>query len=175
MSNWVVLFIIGVLGVIAGLMALFEPFGASLVATAIAGWSFLVLGILQIIDGVRAEGWGGKIWSILLGVIAVFLSINLLGNPLKGMIALTIVVGIIFLVSGLFKILLGFRIENAQLKWAVILSGIISAFLGFMVLSNIPGSAVITLGVMLGIELLSNGIAMIALAMARKSGEVADG
>lgn len=172
MSNWVVLLVIGILGVIAGIMALFNPFGASLVATAIAGWSFLILGILQIFEGLRSEGWGGKMWSILMGVIAVFLAVNLLGKPLEGMIALTILVGIMFLASGLFKILIGFRVQNAQFKWAVIFSGIISAFLGFMVLSNIPGSAVITLGVMLGVELLSNGVSAIALALVRKSGEI---
>lgn len=168
MSNWVVLLVVGILSVIAGLMALFNPFGASMVVTAIAGWSFLILGILQIFEGLRAEGWGGKMWSMLIGIVAVILGVNLLGEPLKGMLVLTTVVGVIFLVSGLFKLFAGFRIENPQLKWAVIFSGIISAFLGFMVLSNIPGSAVVTLGVLLGVELLSNGVTTIALALTRK-------
>lgn len=169
MGNWMILMVLGVLGVIAGMMALFNPFGASLAATAIAGWSFLILGALQIFEGIRSEGWGGKAWSILMGVVAVFLGVNILGEPLQGMLALTIVVGAMFLASGLFKFIVGWQIEKSELKWAVILSGAVSAVLGFMVLSNIPGSAVVTLGVLLGIELLSSGVSMIALALMRKS------
>lgn len=172
MGNWMILMILGVLGVIAGLMALFNPFGASMAATVIAGWSFLILGALQIYEGLRSEGWGGKAWSILMGVVAVFLGVNLLARPLEGMIALTIVVGAMFLASGLFKLIVGWRIRKSELKWAVVISGLVSAVLGFMVLSNIPGSAVVTLGVLLGIELLSSGVSMVALALARKAGGV---
>ncbi|WP_164726892.1 HdeD family acid-resistance protein [Shimia sediminis] len=172
MGNWMILMILGVLGVIAGLMALFNPFGASMAATVIAGWSFLILGALQIYEGLRSEGWGGKAWSILMGVVAVFLGVNLLARPLEGMIALTIVVGAMFLASGLFKLIVGWRIHKSELKWAVVISGLVSAVLGFMVLSNIPGSAVVTLGVLLGIELLSSGVSMVALALARKAGGV---
>lgn len=171
MGNWMILMVLGVLGVVAGLMALFNPFGASLAATAIAGWSFLILGALQIYEGLRSEGWGGKAWSILMGVVAVFLGVNILGEPLQGMLALTIVVGAMFLASGLFKFIVGWQIQRSELKWAVVISGAVSAVLGFMVLSNIPGSAVVTLGVLLGIELLSSGVSMIALAMVRKSGD----
>lgn len=168
MNNWVTMLIIGVLSLIAGLMAMFNPFGASLVATAIAGWSFAILGVLQIFDGVRAEGWGGKLWAILLGVIALFLGINILGEPLQGMVALTVVVGFMFAVSGIFKVIVGFAVPSSPLKWAVLVSGAVSLVLGFMVLSNIPGSAVVALGVLLAVELLSNGVSMIALALSRK-------
>lgn len=173
MSNWMILMVLGILGVIAGLMALFNPFGASLAATVIAGWSFLILGALQIYESLRSEGWGGKMWSILMGIVAVFLGVNLLARPLEGMIALTIVVGAMFLASGLFKLIVGWRIRKSELKWAVLISGLVSVVLGFMVLSNMPGAAVVTLGVLLGIELLSSGVSMIALALARKSGGVA--
>ncbi|WP_299353874.1 DUF308 domain-containing protein [uncultured Shimia sp.] len=172
MGNWMILMILGVLGVVAGLMALLNPFGASLTATVIAGWSFLILGALQIYASMRSEGWSSKAWSILMGVVAVILGVSLLANPLEGMIALTIVVGAMFLASGLFKLIVGWSIQQSELKWAVVISGLVSAVLGFMVLSNMPGAAVVTLGVLLGIELLSSGVSMIALALARKAGGV---
>jgi len=85
---------------------------------------------------------------------------------------LTIVLGIMFLTSGAFKLIVGFRIHDKMLKWAVVISGTISALLGFMVLTNLPGAAVVALGVMLAVELLSNGVSAISLAMSRKSGGV---
>lgn len=172
MNNWVVLLVIGVLSVIAGIVALLNPFAASVTVNLIAGWSFIILGVLQIIEAIRAEGWGGKLWTLLLGVVALFVGVNLVGKPLEGMVTLTIVLGIMFLISGAFKLIVGFRIHDNMLKWTVVISGVISALLGFMVLTNLPGSAVIALGVMLAVELLSNGVSAISLAMSRKSGGV---
>lgn len=168
--NWIIMLIAGVLSVIAGFVALANPFGASLVATSIAGWSFLILGVLQIFAAFGAEGFGGKIWGLLLGIVAVVLGVNILGEPLASMVTLTIVVGIMFVMSGVFKIIFGFGVQGSM-KWAVILSGVISLMLGGMVLTNIPGSAVVALGVLLAVELLSNGISMIAMALTVKSVE----
>lgn len=173
MGNWIVLLIVGILFVIAGILALLNPFAASMTANFIAGWSFIILGIVQAVGAFMSEGWGGKLWTLLLGIIALIIGINLVGSPLTGMIALTIVLGIMFLASGVFKLIVGFRIHDNAMKWAVVISGIVSGLLGFMILTNIPGSAVIALGVMLAVELLSNGVSAIALAMSRKSGGVA--
>jgi len=172
MNNWIVLLVIGILSVIAGIVALLNPFAASVTVNLIAGWSFIVLGILQIIEAIRAEGWGGKLWTLLLGVVALLVGVNLVGRPLEGLVTLTIVVGIMFLTSGAFKLIVGFRVHDKMLKWAVVISGAISALLGVWVLTNLERSAVVALGIMLAVELLSNGVSAISLAMSRKSGGV---
>ena len=83
MSNWILLTIVGVLAIIAGILALLNPFPASLAAVRLASWAFLFLGGLQIFEAFRAETWGGKLWTLLLGVVAVIVGINLLGRPLE--------------------------------------------------------------------------------------------
>ncbi len=171
-KNWMILFVLGCLSVLAGILALLNPFGATLAAELLAGWSFLVIGVAQIINAFREEEWGGRLWTILLGVVALLAGISLVMNPLAGIITLTVVLGVMFLVSGIFKLIVGFRVHDSALKWAVIISGIISILLGLMILSNFPGSAVVALGVMLAVELLSNGVTAIALAWSRKSGGV---
>ena len=172
MKNWFLLLIVGILFILAGLVALLNPFAASMTVSFIAGWSFIIVGVLQMIEAINAEGWGGKLWSLLLGVVSLLVGISLVANPLSGMVPLTIMLGVMFLVSGLFKLIVGFRVHDKLLKWTVILSGGISAILGFMILTNLPGAAVIALGVMLAIELLSNGVRAISLALSRKSGGV---
>lgn len=49
----------------------------------------------------------------------------------------------------------------------LILSGILSFVLGVMIFGNIAGVAVSLLGIILGIELISNGISVIMLSMAK--------
>lgn len=172
MQNWKLQLFTGILFVIGGLLALFNPLAASLSVELLAGWFFLVIGAFQLVAAIRADDWGGRLWLILMGVVAIVLGINLLGQPLSGLIALTIVAGILFLVSAVLKIIVGLRVAMTELKIAVILSGVVSGLLGIMILSNIPGSAVVTLGILMGVELLSSGVATIALALARKSGGV---
>ncbi|WP_204113562.1 HdeD family acid-resistance protein [Shimia biformata] len=167
MKNWLILLLLGILSIVAGFLALFNPFAASLTANLIAGWSFVVIGILQVWEAFREEGWGGRIWALLLGLITLVLGVSLVAHPLQGIVALTIVAGVMFLASGVAKVILSFQLPS-PLKWALLLSGVVSAILGFMVLSNMPSSAVVTLGLLLAVELLSNGAALVALAFARK-------
>ena len=168
MSNWIIMMLVGILSIVAGIVALLNPFGASVVATLITGWSFFILGFLQLIAGFRAQGTGNKVLGVILGLIALFIGINLVAKPLEGVITLTMVAGIMFLASGIFKAWFGFANTEGGLRGAMMISGVISILLGVMVLSNFPQSATVVLGILLGVELLSNGISAIALAMIGK-------
>ena len=163
------LFIIaGVLSVLAGLYALINPFPATLVATVMAGWAFLIYAVLQVAAAFQAEGWGGRIWSILIGVLAFIVGIEVLANPLESVLTLTLMVGILFIASGVAKIVASFSLKGTGLFWPIMISGISSLILAFMILSNFPVSAAVALGFLLGVELLSNGIATLAFAFATR-------
>lgn len=159
------LIIVGVLSAIAGIYALMNPLPATLAATVIAGWAFLIYGILHIFAVFSATGWGGRIWAVLLGVLGVIIGIEILANPLESVITLTLAVGIMFLASGIAKVIMGFTLQVPQFRWAIVLSGVVSVILGVMIFSNFPQSAAVVLGILLGVELLSNGVASIAIAM----------
>ncbi|MEP2531840.1 DUF308 domain-containing protein [Shimia sp.] len=169
MSNWVIMLLVGILSLVAGIIALLNPFAASVTATLITGWSFFILGFIQIIAGLRAEGVGHKVLGALLGLVALIIGLNLLAEPLRGLVALTMIAGIMFLVSGIFKAWVGFSGAQGPMRSALMISGLVSIVLGVMVLSNFPQSATVVLGVLLGIELLSNGVSAIALAIVAKN------
>lgn len=173
MPNRTTLVILGVLSLIAGIFALLNPFPASLAAVRLASWAFLIFGALQVIDAFTAQGWGAKLWSLILGVVAFLIGIDLLTEPLAGLIKLTMVLGVLFLVSGAFKFIVGWGIRRSDLKAAVILSGLASLLIGFIIMSNFPASAATSLGILLGIELISNGVSAIALGWSRASGGLA--
>ena len=126
MSNWIIMMLVGILSLVAGIVALLNPFGASVVATLITGWSFFILGFLQLIAGLRAEGAGNKVLGALLGLIALFIGINLVAEPLRGMITLTMIAGIMFLASGIFKAWFGFANTQGSLRGAMMISGLVS-------------------------------------------------
>lgn len=169
MKNKVFAIILGVLSIVAGIFCLINPLAGSLASTLIAGWSFLILGAIQLFVAFRETGWGSRIWALLLGILGVLAGISLLSNPLEGVLTLTVILGVLFLVTGIMKFVAGFALPSGNLKLMVIISGAISAILGLMILSDFPGSAVVTLGVLLGVELIADGIAVLGLANSERS------
>lgn len=161
--------IVGVLSILAGILALANPLAATLTAELIAGWSFLFIGILEIIAAFQVKGWGGRIWIILLGIACVILGIVMLRNPLAGVVSLTILAASLFLVNGIFKVVASFSLRKTGGFWLLLLSGALSIILSIMIFSNFPASALTILGVMLAVELISNGIALIGLSGTREA------
>ena len=162
--HWVLMLVAGVLSVLAGLFAIFNPLAGSIAAVTIAGWGFLVLGVLELVAAFQAIGWGARLWAILLAVIAIIAGIQLLTDVLGGLFSLTFLLAVLFLASGIFKIIASFQTPG-DLRWLVLLSGVVSLILAFMILSSFPASAMTILGILLGVELLSNGVSLITLSM----------
>ena len=164
-SSWIWIALLAVISLIGGVLALVNPFAATLAATLMAGWTFAILGVFQIVQAFQVRGWGGFIWALLFGVLTLVVGISLVFDPLAGMVSLTLLVAVLFLVLGAIKIMYAFSLRPiAGWGWALA-SGILSLLLGIMILANFPWSAVSVLGILLGIELLSNGVLFLLLAL----------
>jgi uncharacterized membrane protein HdeD (DUF308 family) len=160
---WVIL---GIISIAGGILALASPLVATFVATTIAAWVFIFVGVAQVIGAFSAEGAWAKIGNILLGALAVFLGFSILQNPLAGALALTTLVGILFLASGVFKLVLAFSVEERRAFWLILISGALSVLLAILIFSNFPYSAATMLGILLGVDLISNGVSLIAMSLA---------
>jgi len=173
MKNWIWWMIAGVLSLIGGFFALANPLAATLAAELFAGWTFMLVGVLTLFSAFTDQGWGARIAAIILGAFVLVFGIILVANPLAGMITLTTMAGVMLLVVGACRIMLAFATDISQIRWIMILSGALSIILGIMIFSNFPQSAAVVLGAFLAIELISNGVSLIALSFARKSLEPA--
>lgn len=172
MDRPIVSIVTGVIALIGGVMALFNPLAATLTATALAGWFFILIGVLQIVAAFRGEGWGAKVLYAIMGVVFLLLGANLLGEPLAGVLSLTMLVAILFLVGGVIKIGMSAALGLGQF-WPLAVSGVLSLILAFMIFTNFPESAVVTLGLLLGVELLSTGVSLISFGLAGRRSSAA--
>ncbi|MBN7777475.1 DUF308 domain-containing protein [Nitratireductor aquimarinus] len=169
MKNWFWWLLAGIISLVGGFIALANPLAATLTAELLAGWVFIVVGILTILSVFNDQGWGGRLLSILLGLALLFVGVSLIANPLGGMVSLTFVVAAMLLAMGVMRIFLGIGASDSRLRWIMILAGIVSLVLGGMILANFPQSALVVLGIFLAVELISNGVSLIVLALSRKS------
>ncbi|PTN02186.1 uncharacterized membrane protein HdeD (DUF308 family) [Rhodovulum imhoffii] len=163
---WVLL---GLLSLAAGALALVNPMVATLTAETLAGFAFLALGVLQIIAAFEDKGWKPRFWVLLAGLLGVLLGVSMLLNPLAGVLSLTLVVAILFLSLGFLRVVMSFYLRRSRLFWPMLLGGAVSAVLGMMILGNFPQSAESILGILLAVELLTNGVVLVVLGLMRRA------
>ena len=168
MKNSVLMLGTGALSLIGGIFALLNPLAATLTAELLTGYLFIAIGVLMLLSILGDESWGSRILSLILGAAVLAIGINLVANPLQGVLRLTVVVAVLMLFIGALRIVVAFRMPSAGLKAALILSGLVSAGLGTMILTSFPFSAAVVLGILLAIELISNGISLITLGLAAR-------
>lgn len=164
MTNWILWLLIGAITLLGGIFALLNPFAATLAATTLAAWIFLFAGVLQIVGLFRTDGWGARLWGLILALAFIWLGITVLADPLRGVISLTLVAGIMFLATGIAKVIFAFRIRGSGYFMLTLLSGLVSLALGIMVFTNFPQSAAVVLGVLLAVELIATGITLVSFA-----------
>ncbi|SFU15086.1 HdeD family acid-resistance protein [Sedimentitalea nanhaiensis] len=164
MKTWVKWLILGILSIAFGLFVLANPVAASIAVTTLAGIMFAVSGGIQLVAGFGEESTGAKLMGIALGVLMLFLGVSLMFHPLQGVISLTLLVAILFLASGIARVITSFQMRDTLFFWPMLLSGALSVLLGGYILANFATVAPSLLGILLGIELLFNGAGLMALA-----------
>jgi len=164
-SSWIWIAVLAVISLIGGIFALANPFAATVAATFMAGWTFAIFGAIQIVQAFQVRGWGGFLWALLFGVLTLVVGISLLYNPLGGMISLTLLVAVLFLVLGVVKLMYAFSLRPLSGWGWTLASGILSIILGIMILADFPWAAASVLGILLGVELISNGVMFLLLAL----------
>lgn len=164
MKTWIKWLIVGVLSVLFGLFVLGNPIAASIAVTTLAGVLFAISGGFQLFAGFGEEGGMAKALGIGLGLLMLLLGLSLMFNPLEGVISLAALVTILFAASGITRLLSAFQMRETPFFWPMLISGGLSVLLAGYILANFFEIAPSLLGILLGIELLFNGMGLIALA-----------
>jgi uncharacterized membrane protein HdeD (DUF308 family) len=166
-GHWLVFLLEGVVLIVLGVLAIAVPPIASVAATVFFGWLLLISGVVGLISTVRARRVPGFGWSLLSALIAIAAGVVLLAWPISGTLSLTAVLIAFLLVEGIASIF--YAIEHrrgASGRWGWMLaSGIIDVILAGIIFIGLPGSAFWALGLLLGINLLLGGSALIAMAL----------
>jgi uncharacterized membrane protein HdeD (DUF308 family) len=168
MQNWFLWLLVGIASVIGGFVALAHPFAATLAAEQLAGWMFTAIGILTLLSAFQDKGWSARIWVLLLGVLLTVFGFNLVVNPLEGAVRLTFIVAIMLAIIGVFRLVIAVTPMATGSRMILGLSGLISIALSAMIFTNFPWSSLSVLGIFLAIELISNGVSLIFVALDRQ-------
>jgi uncharacterized membrane protein HdeD (DUF308 family) len=157
----------GIVLLVLGLVAIVLPTVATLAIELIIGWVLLLSGVLGLIMTWRLRGAAGTNWSLVSAVVGIVAGVMLLRWPVSGALSLTLVLSVFFLLEGLATVM--FAIEHrssASGRWGwMLMSGIVDLILAGVLLLGLPGTAAWALGLLVGINMILGGFALIGMAL----------
>jgi uncharacterized membrane protein HdeD (DUF308 family) len=139
-ENWKWFMFQGIVMLILGCLAVAEPVIASVAVDIFIGWLFLFSGLLGLVTMFSARDASAFFWMLLTAALSLAVGIMLIWKPAEGTVSLTVVLTAFFIAEGAFQI---------------------AATLSY----RMPESATWTLGLIVGINLITTGMAIVMTAM----------
>jgi len=170
-EKWGWFLALGIVLVLCGTFAIMAPLLSTLAATRLIGIVIAVAGAFHIIHSFQAKAWSGFIWDLLIGLIQLFGGALIWLNPFAGAIAITALIAWVFLLQGVTEIILSFRVRPKDGWGWLLFSGVISLFAGIWLLSRFPIAGLFVPGLIVGIALLFEGWAFIAISLSARWGQ----
>jgi uncharacterized membrane protein HdeD (DUF308 family) len=170
-EHWGLFLAEGIILIILGVAAIMLPLIATLAFTIIIGWILMVSGLVGLVTTFWARQAPGFWWSLVSALIAIAAGVVLLLFPISGSISLTLVLIAFFVVEGIASIMYGIEHRNQLTgRWVwMLVSGIIDLILAAIIFAGLPGTAAWALGLLVGINMVFGGGALIAMALAART------
>jgi uncharacterized membrane protein HdeD (DUF308 family) len=149
---------------LAGVLALIFSVISSVGIVFYLGWLLIISGLLQgisLIDVRKVPHFWIQLLSVVLFIVV---GVLLLRNPGAGLLSITLLLIVLFMVEGFSKVIFSLTIRPLPNWGWVMVSGIVSILLSFFLLARTPVTALWLLGLLLGIQLISEGAALGNLA-----------
>jgi len=165
-AGW--LMFLGIVEIVAGVLAILGPLVAGLTVAVIVGWMLLVGGVTRIVGAFKADSFGGGALTFLWGLLFAVTGFYFVTRPGLGLESLTLLVTMILFAEGILRIVLALHMRPAP-RWGWMLAGgILSVVFALILWGQFPTSGLWLIGTLVGISLISNGITVTSVASAAR-------
>lgn len=169
--NWGWFFALGLVLILLGVLALSSTHFITDIYVQFLGVLLLIGGVLQIVYAFWAQKWSGFFLSLLAGILYTVVGILFITKPTVSAMTLTLLLSVIFLAGGAFRIVGALMMQFEQWGWALF-SGIIKFLLGFLILIGWPETGLWVLGLFIGIDLIVYGWFWVVLSLAIRDSRI---
>jgi uncharacterized membrane protein HdeD (DUF308 family) len=168
-KNWAWFLLWGIGLVALGTLAIVFSFAATVISVVFLGILLAVSGAFITIDSFQSwwGRWSGFFLHLGVGVLYLIIAYLFIERPLSSAISLTLLLGIVFLVIGVFRIIYAMSSGLPQKGWRVF-NGIVTLILGLLIVAEWPASGIFVLGLFIGIDLVFSGWVYIVAAFAAR-------
>lgn len=162
--NWGWFVVFGVLLALLGIVAVARSLSATVVTMMFFGWLLLIAGGIEFVSAFMVGRWTGFFLHILAAILFAVTGLVVLIRPVIGAEIATLVMSMFFLIGGLYQIGASFVAGLPGSGWEVF-GGVTASVMGVVLLLQWPLSGLWAIGLFIGIDLIVDGCAWIALAL----------
>ncbi len=153
--------LLGVVLIVAGMLALRDATAATVVSAIVFGLALLCAGFAEIVQAFGAPHWSGVVWRLLVGALYAIGGGVLVADPLAASAVLTLAFATALIASGAVRLVLAVR-HWQRLGWLLFASGIVGILGGLVILLKWPLSGLWVFGLAVGTDLVLHGIWWVA-------------
>ncbi len=166
--HWRIFLFHGVALIVLGVIAVIAPVLATFAVEIFVGWLFLIGGVVGLVAMFSSHDVPAFLWSLLTAALSVVLGALLIWRPITGVLSLTIALTAFFIVEGVFQSVTSIAYHRAMPgAWGWMLaSGVADLVLAALIIVGLPFSAAWALGLVVGVNLISSGVAITMVAFA---------
>jgi uncharacterized membrane protein HdeD (DUF308 family) len=164
-AKWGWIVALGVVYLVAGVIALGSVVMATVVSVFVVGIMMLIAGVFEVIHSFQIKSWGRFLFWLALGILYIIAGLVAWDNPLLTAVWLTLILGAALVASGIMRIFLAFNMQHGSPWIWVAVSGLITLLLGVIILVHWPVSSLYVLGIFLGVDLVFAGASWIGLGL----------
>ncbi|WP_329215052.1 HdeD family acid-resistance protein [Streptomyces sp. NBC_01485] len=150
---------------VPGILILVWPDGTLHVLAVLVGLYLLVTGVFRFVAAFAREEHGERLPGLLLAVLYVVAGVLCLRNPLQTIAALSLIVGVLWLVSGMLTLYTALATKDLPHRGVVLGAAVFAIVAGIVVLA-LPTESARALTRLLGLWLVLLGLAEAAVAFA---------
>lgn len=148
-----------------GAAAIAFPTIATFSAKIFIGSFLVVSGIIQVFHAFLSGRNRGALWTFSVGVLEAISGLFLLAYPVAGVMALTLYLAGVLTAAGLMRAFFALR-RRAEPGWIwALISGIVTVAIGLMLVAKLPSSAFWAIGLLMGVNIATYGVMLLAIAM----------
>ena len=150
--------VLGGLQVLVGLVILGHTATATTLSLLFVGWLLFATGVLVLALSLFQVGKDG-FWSGLLGGgLMTVLGVVFLRHTTAAAVTVTLVAGALFAAIGVARLSAAYSYREQRMS--LLLGGLVSLALGLIVLFNIVDATYTLLGILLGVQVVTEGVAI---------------
>jgi uncharacterized membrane protein HdeD (DUF308 family) len=157
-------FALGIFLVLLGVAALYMDVATTMLTIVVLGGILIAASVVLAVFSFVTGRWSGFLLTLAAAALSAIAGITMLTNPLLGAAAITLAIGTIFIVGGIYRSIASAVMQFPNWGWSL-LNGLITLALGIMLVRGWPSSSLWFLGLFVGIDLIFHGVSWIMFAL----------
>jgi uncharacterized membrane protein HdeD (DUF308 family) len=168
--------VLSIVLIIFGVLAITLPMATSVGVVIVIGWIAVLDGVVQLVHAFQSKGVGHIAWKLLVALVYLVAGCYFIAHPVLATATFTLLLGIFLFAEGVADVVAYFATRKSGSSPWMLLDGVVTLFLGFLIWNQWPVSSLWVIGTLVGVSMIMTGTTrlMMTLAVRRLAGQVGD-